>query len=117
MSTTLKEGIKYDTDKARYDLISAYSLHELAKVYTYGAKKYEDRNMEKGMKWGRIFGAAMRHAWAFWRGDEVDSESGLPHLAHCAWGFITLLEYSKYRREFDDRSQFSKEIDCDKTDK
>lgn len=99
----LKAGVKYDGEKLRYDLISQIALEELAKVYTMGAKKYEDHNWRKGMKWSRIFSALMRHMWAFWRGEENDSESGLSHVAHAMWNCATLLEYAQMHRKFDDR--------------
>jgi hypothetical protein len=99
----LKEGVKYDGEKARFDLIPPGPLEALADIYTYGAGKYEDRNWEKGIKWGRVFGAIMRHLWAFWRGEDVDEESGRSHLAHAAWGCFALLEYSKTQKSFDDR--------------
>jgi hypothetical protein len=60
--------------------------------------------LEEGIGWKRVFGAAMRHLWAFWKGEEIDPESGLPHLAHAAWNIFTLLNYAKYRREYDDRT-------------
>ena len=99
----LTEGMKYDGDKLRFDLIPPEPLERLAEVYTMGAAKYEDRNWEKGIKWGRVFGAIMRHMWAWWKGEDVDPESGLPHLAHAAWGCFALLEYRNTRRDFDDR--------------
>jgi hypothetical protein len=99
----LEEGTKYDKGKNRYDLIDGYALDELAKVYTYGTVKYDDNNWRKGMKWSRIFGALMRHSWAFWKGEEIDPESGHPHMAHAAWQCLALLNYSKYRKKFDDR--------------
>ena len=46
-----REGTKHDQGKLRYDLISAVGMEELAKVYTYGAKKYADHNWRKGIKW------------------------------------------------------------------
>ena len=99
-------AVKYDRDKERYDLVPADALNEIVKVYTYGAKKYgEDRNWEKGLSWGRVFGALMRHSWAFWRGKDTDDESGLPHLAHAGWCVLTLLAYMKTHKEFDDRSK------------
>ena len=94
---------KDDTNKARFDLIPPRPLYQLAEVYTAGAKKYTDRNWEKGMKWGRIFGAVMRHLWSFWMGENNDRESGQPHLAHAAWGCLTLLEYIDTHPEMDDR--------------
>lgn len=97
------EGSKFDEGKIRYDLIDAYALHELAKIYTHGSLKYADNNWRKGFKWSRIFGAMMRHAWAFWRGEDIDPESGHPHLASVAWTCFTLLNFSKYNIGEDDR--------------
>jgi len=103
MAEKYQSGIKFDGEKERFDLIPAQPLIELAKIYTYGAKKYEDNNWRKGVAWGRIFGALMRHLWAFWRGEDLDQESGLPHLAHAAWGCFTLLEYMNTQKTLDDR--------------
>lgn len=99
----LKEGVKYDQDKERYDLFPPEALNDIAKIFTYGSRKYDDRNWEKGISWGRIFGAIMRHSWAFWKGEDLDQESGLPHMAHAAWGCIVLLQYMRTKKEFDDR--------------
>ena len=76
MTDPLAEGVKFDGDKLRYDLIPPELLHETALVLTYGAVKYAPRNWEKGMKWGRCFGALMRHMWAWWRGQDRDPETG-----------------------------------------
>ena len=99
----MEEGTKHDEEKVRFDLIPPRPLYELAEIYTYGARKYDDRNWERGIKWGRIFAAIMRHLWKFWRGEWADPESGLPHLAHAAWGCFTLLEYNLTHAEYDDR--------------
>jgi hypothetical protein len=101
-------GLKDDECKLRYDLIPAYPLEVLAQVYTAGAAKYEDNNWRKGIKWGRLFGAIMRHLWAYWRGEDLDRETLLPHLAHAIWGCMSLLEYSVTYPEGDDRSFYKK---------
>lgn len=98
-----ESGKKYDNDKIRYDLVSALPLHDLARVYTFGARKYGDRNYASGILWSRVFGAIMRHLWAFWRGEDLDQESGLPHLSHAAWGCFTLGEFMTTKRSYDDR--------------
>lgn len=97
------EGVKFDTGKPRYDLIPGDSLHELAKLYTTGAAIYGDRNWEKGMSWGRIFGAMMRHAWAFWRGERFDPKDGQHHLASVAWCALALMSYDMREIGDDDR--------------
>lgn len=99
----MDEAKKHDTGKLRFDLIPAQALEEVARVFTIGAEKYEDRNWEKGMKWGRVFAAIMRHLWAYWRGEENDPEDGIPHPAHAAWGCLVLLEYARINKEKDDR--------------
>lgn len=99
------QGLKHDAGKLRFDLIPPRPLEDLARVYTMGAAKYADRNWERGLAWGRVFGAIMRHLWAFWRGEDLDPESGLPHLAHAAWGCFSLLEYRHTHPEMDDRPQ------------
>lgn len=89
--------------KNRYDLVPPRAFDEVVEIYTYGSKKYTDHNWLKGMSWSRIFGALMRHCWAFWRGEDVDPESGKPHMAHAAWCCLALLEFSRVHRKFDDR--------------
>lgn len=98
-----KEGDKFDNSKTRYDLMSPIALEYLALVYTFGAVKYKDHNWRKGIRWSRIFGAIMRHLWAWMLGEDVDDESGLPHLAHAMWGCATLLEYAVICQDKDDR--------------
>jgi hypothetical protein len=99
----MESGRKDDTEKLRYDLIPPYPLERLAEVYTIGAKKYSDRNWEKGMAWGRIFAAMMRHGWHWWSGvrwDPVDKQHSLASVAWCAF---TLMEYELTHPELDDR--------------
>ena len=101
-------GVKLDDGKLRFDLFPPAPLEQIAAVYTYGAGKYDDRNWEKGISWGRIFAAIMRHLWKYWRGEWLDPESKLPHLAHAGWGCITLLEYANTHRELDDRPRYAR---------
>lgn len=97
-------AVKFDDEKARFDLIPGRTMEMLAQVCQYGTTKYADRNWEKGMMWGRVFAALMRHLWAFWRGEANDAESGLPHLAHAMWGCMALLHYSESETGEDDRT-------------
>lgn len=99
----MSDGKKNDHGKLRYDLIPSYPLESLAHVYTIGALKYADRNWEKGIAWGRIFAAMMRHAWAWWKGERFDPVDGQHHLASVAWCAFALIEYEITHLELDDR--------------
>lgn len=97
-------GHKTDAGKCRLDLIPPEPLFGVGWVLEFGARKYGDRNWEQGMSWGRLFGAAMRHLWAFWMLEEEDFESKLPHLNHalcCLMMLATLVQ--REMRSFDDR--------------
>jgi hypothetical protein len=56
-------GSKRDTSigKGRFDLISPIALKRLAQHYENGARKYGDRNWEKGQPLSRYLESAARH--------------------------------------------------------
>lgn len=100
----MTEAKKYDEGKPRWDLLPPEGLSAVARIFTYGAAKYADRNWESGIKYGRVFAAAMRHLWAWWSGQRTDGESGEPHLAHAATCILFLLTYeARERGDLDDR--------------
>ena len=82
---------KNDTGKPRWDLLPFDALNSVAQVLEFGANKYAARNWEKGLDWGRLLAAALRHLSAWARGHNTDEESGLPHLAHAACCVLMLL--------------------------
>jgi hypothetical protein len=87
-------GLKHDGGKTRYDLVPFDALEQIAKVLTYGAAKYGPNNWrhvvnEPGQN--RYLAAILRHVSAYARGEIVDQESGLPHLAHAACSCLFLL--------------------------
>lgn len=97
-------GLKYDTDKPRMELLPAYSLEEIARVLSFGAKKYESWNWSRGIAYSRLLGAALRHLYSFARGEDKDPESGLSHLAHAGCCVLFLLWMDKHRGDLDDRN-------------
>ncbi len=99
----MAEGRKDDTGKLRFDLIPVRPMFRVAEVYTIGAAKYDDRNWEDGLRWGRIFRALLSHAWKWWLGERNDFEDGQHHLASVAWCALALMEYEDTHPELDDR--------------
>lgn len=76
-------GQKHDQQKDPWNLVPWDTLVEVVKVLEHGRGKYGPWNWKKvdGRRW-RYFNAMMRHGTAWWRGEKVDPESGLHHLAH-----------------------------------
>lgn len=99
----MSEGRKDDQSKIRMDLLPGDALEEIAHILTLGAARYGDRNWEKGMAWHRVFGATMRHLWAWWQGEHCDRETGRSHLAHAGCCILFLIAYEKREVGEDDR--------------
>lgn len=107
------EGRKDDTDKCRLELVPPELIFAVGEVLTFGAAKYGDRNWEKGMKWSRVFGAMMRHMWAWWGGRAptphsfcfgiLDPETKHSHLWHAACCVAFLIAYEERIVGTDDR--------------
>jgi len=92
------EGTKYDSGKLRLDLIPPEIIQVLGEIFTFGCERYGEGNWAKGLSENRLIAAARRHDLAFAQGEEMDPDSGLPHLAHAAWNLLiaqTLRERNK----------------------
>jgi len=89
--STIGPGLKFDADKLRVDLLPVRALQEVAKVLTFGAKKYQPNNWQNVKPRRRYYRALISHAWARALGEKIDQESGLPHMAHCACNALFLL--------------------------
>ena len=90
-------GPKFDEGKLRWDLLPPEAVEGVIRAIEYGASKYSERSWEQGISYSRLFAATMRHLWAFWRGEDIDRESGLLHL-DCAAANIAFLQTFHRRR-------------------
>lgn len=100
---TSSTGGQKGSKMARYDLIPAGPLRHLAELYGKGAQKYASHNWRKGYDWSLSFAALNRHLWQFWGGEDVDEETGGPHMAAVAFHAFALLEFMHEHPDFDDR--------------
>jgi hypothetical protein len=96
-------GARYNTGKADLSLIPLCTLEEEAHVWAYGKQKYAAWNWAKGMDWSVPLGCALRHLSSWQKGEDIDPESGQPHLAHVMCNIRMLMLYSKTYPEGDDR--------------
>ena len=113
---TSDSGASKGSKLSRYDMIPADSLRILAEHYGKGAEKYPPfdsgdglgilDNYRRGYDWSLSFAAMQRHAWAFWDREDMDEETGSPHLAAVAWHALTLLHWAQNEeltKKYDDR--------------
>lgn len=100
---TSTTGGQKGSKAARYDLVPAEALRQVAELYGFGAQKYDAHNWRKGYDWSLSFAALQRHAWQFWNGEDCDDETGLPHMASVAFHALTLMTFMEEQRSYDDR--------------
>jgi Domain of unknown function (DUF5664) len=94
---------KYDLEKPRMDLLDANFLEGVASVLTFGAKKYATNNWREGIAVSRLIAATYRHLGAINRGEDLDPESGLPHVYHASCCLMFLSNMIATRPDLDDR--------------
>ena len=89
-------GAKDDGGKPNMDLVLGGfpdALLAVGRVGTYGANKYTPygwHEVENGTS--RYLSALLRHYLAYAKGNRLDNESYLPHLAHLAWNSLAALQ-------------------------
>ena len=90
--------------KGRFDLITPYGLDRLAHWYEQGAKKYADRNWEKGIPASRCLDSALRHLTKYMMG-KTDED----HLAAAAWNIFAIMHYEAVKLDVLDLPIYIKE--------
>lgn len=98
---------KYSDNKAQMSLLPLKAIFKMLEVGKMGANKYGPNNYRIGRDITDWTDAAYRHVWgeeSFMTGQDLDSESNLPHLAHSAWNLLVALEQQMEKPELDNRS-------------
>lgn len=126
-STGGQKGVKI----ARFDLIPAGPLRELAEHYGRGARKYANHQWRQGYEWSKSIAALGRHTNDFMAGKDYDvcsndqggcslidsdgkpfepvepdtcfNHTGSHHMAAVAWHSFLLLEFKDTQPDHDDR--------------
>ncbi len=96
-------GLRFNDGKVRMELLCPVAMEGCASVLTLGAKKYADHNWQKGMSWGTVIGSLLRHVFKFMRGEDLDPETGLPHVDHIMCNAMFLSNYYRNHKSFDTR--------------
>lgn len=97
---------KFDGDKPRMELFPLPVAESISKVLTFGAKKYAAHGWKALPEAvARYQGALLRHLALLQSGEELDSDSGLPHIYHIGCNITFLIHF--YNQ---DQEKFMKEI-------
>lgn len=86
--------LKMQEHKPKVSLVNRAFVYALAPVFEYGLKKYGLESWKKftpAQARECLADAAYRHLLAYLDGEKIDDESGLHHLAQCAWNCLCLL--------------------------
>lgn len=81
---------KHDEGKVELGHLPFAQLETIAAVLDYGARKYARDNWQKG-SFIRYGSAGLRHVFARMKGERLDPESSLPHLAHAVCCFLFMM--------------------------
>ena len=97
------EGNKFDDEKPPMALLDAEYLEGIAEVLGFGASKYSAHNWRNGIAVSRLISAAYRHLGAINKGEDIDAESGKPHIYHLGCCTMFLASMLNNKPELDDR--------------
>lgn len=99
-------GSRRDTreKKGRFDLVPAYPLYRIARLYEDGADKYGEHNWSKGQPISRYLDSCLRHINKFMM--KMKDED---HLAQACWNLMSIIDHirrieiGKLPKKLDDR--------------
>ena len=103
---TTSEGLKYDSEKPKMNLLPPKAIVEISKVLTFGAEKYDAENWRKlDDLQNRYTAGALRHIFAHMDGEDLDPETNLSHLAHAMCCLLFKLEIELEERLEEEESR------------
>ncbi|MNN73166.1 hypothetical protein D3C81_1892570 [compost metagenome] len=86
-------------------LEARHALAGMAGVLEFGAQKYNRGNWHKGLPHADICDSMLRHISAYLSGEDIDPESGKPHVDHIFTNAMFLAEGYRTHPELDNRSE------------
>lgn len=107
LQSKVKESNPKDAIGASKVLFSALPcpvLAEMALGMTEGAIKYRRHNYRHiGVRASIYYDAALRHIMAWWEGEDIDPDSGLPHVVKAMTSLLVLRDAMIRGKMYDDR--------------
>lgn len=99
-SAPAEQALRYNEGKPQlsYILDANYAIEGICKVMEFGATKYERNNWKKGFPKEKLADSLLRHLTKFLNGEELDEESGLPHVDHIGCNALFLAQHFNGRK-------------------
>lgn len=95
--------------KVPFSTLPAPVLAEMALGMLEGALKYGRHNYRAiGVRTSVYYDACLRHLLAFWEGEDIDPDSGLPHIVKAIDCLVVLRDAQMQDKVYDDRPPVSK---------
>lgn len=91
----MKPGTKFDGNKLKWSLLPWAEIEDLVRSLTFGAIKYAPGNWQSVKPGERYIDALLRHLALHQKGETIDKESGVPHLAVVAVDALFALWHHK----------------------
>lgn len=98
MEEKITNEAKDTKGKTRLELVLPSTIEWLGRIRTYGVQKYKNPDNWKKVPKDQYVGAAMRHFEKYRKGEYLDDESGMPHLAHTMCNLMFLLDMEDNER-------------------
>ena len=95
----LKKFTKYNHGKTEWHLLPLWVMEDVVRVLMHGARKYSPNNWQKCRDLSVYYDACLRHLNEYQKGEKIDKESGLPHLAHAVCCLMFQLGLEKITKE------------------
>lgn len=97
-----KSAVKDKAGKPNMSLVLPRALLALVRTREYGLIKYPDANNWRSVPKQDWYAAAARHLLKIQMGEELDEESGLPHVWHALCNIAYACEAEHYGDEWAD---------------
>lgn len=97
-------GAKITDGKSPVHLLPMGALEQVAWAFEDGRQKYGAWNWRNGLSWSaHMLAPALRHLFAWARGEDYAPDSKVHHLAHAAACVLILLDSQMNKHGDDDR--------------
>ena len=77
-----EQGTRHNEGKPKWSLVHYKSMEPMIRVLEWGAEHYGVDNWKKGLDKKEILESMQRHLAALMDGEELDPQTGLPHMGH-----------------------------------